>query len=33
MANSDKNIVITPNTGQAAVPTISFTGFDAVPTS
>jgi hypothetical protein len=33
MANSDKNIVITPNTGQAAVPTIAFTGFDAVPTS
>lgn len=33
MANSDKNIVITPNTSQTAVPTITFTGFDATSTS
>lgn len=31
MANSDKNIVITPNTGQAATPTIVFTGGSATP--
>lgn len=28
MANSDKNILITPNTGQAAEPKIEFTGAD-----
>lgn len=31
MANSDKNIVITPNVGQTAQPTIVFTGQNAVP--
>ena len=31
MANSDKNIVITPNVGQTAVPNIVFTGQNAVP--
>jgi hypothetical protein len=31
MANADKNILITPNRGQAAEPTIRFTGFDNAP--
>lgn len=31
MANSDKNIVITPNVGQTAQPNIVFTGFNAIP--
>lgn len=31
MANSDKNIVITPNVGQTAQPTIVFTGLNASP--
>lgn len=31
MANSDKNIVITPNVNQAAQPNIVFTGFNASP--
>ena len=31
MANIDKNIVITPNVGQTAQPTIVFTGQNAVP--
>ena len=31
MANSDKNIVITPNTGSASYPTIAFTGSNASP--
>lgn len=31
MANSDKNIVITPNRGQTGLPEISFTGFGNVP--
>lgn len=31
MANSDKNIVITPNNGQSALPQISFTGFNNTP--
>ncbi len=31
MANSDKNIVITPNVGAASQPNIVFTGFNAVP--
>ncbi len=30
MANSDKNIVITPNVGAASQPNIVFTGFNAV---
>lgn len=33
MANSDKNIVITPNTGQAATPTIVFTGGSNTPST
>ena len=31
MANSDKNILITPNTGSALNPTIAFTGSNASP--
>ena len=31
MANSDKNIVITPNVNQTAQPNIVFTGFNASP--
>jgi uncharacterized protein YkvS len=31
MANSDKDILITPNRGQSAEPTIAFTGFDNAP--
>jgi hypothetical protein len=31
MANSDKNILITPNRGQVAEPTINFTGADNTP--
>lgn len=31
MANSDKNILITPNVGQVSEPTIEFTGADATP--
>jgi hypothetical protein len=31
MANSDKNIVITPNNGQASEPQIVFTGFNNTP--
>lgn len=31
MANSDKNILITPNRGQAAVPSIVFTGQNNTP--
>ena len=31
MANSDKNIVITPNTGTSSYPAISFTGSNASP--
>jgi tRNA(His) 5'-end guanylyltransferase len=32
MANSDKNILITPNTGSSTLnPTIAFTGSDNVP--
>ena len=34
MANSDKNIIITPNTNQStAIPTITFTGADNTPIS
>ena len=33
MANSDKNIVITPNIGQSAVPSLSFTGQGNIPIS
>jgi hypothetical protein len=31
MADADKNILITPNRGQEAQPTITFTGFDNTP--
>lgn len=31
MANSDKNIVITPNTGLSSYPSIAFTGLNASP--
>ena len=31
MANSDKNILITPNRNQGSEPEISFTGFDNQP--
>jgi len=31
MANADKDILITPNRGQASQPTIRFTGFDNTP--
>jgi len=33
MANSDKNIVITPNIGQSADPSLSFTGQGNIPIS
>jgi hypothetical protein len=33
MANSDKNIVITPNIGQSSLPSISFTGQGNAPIS
>ena len=33
MANSDKNILITPNRNQASEPEISFAGFDNQPIS
>jgi hypothetical protein len=33
MANSDKDILITPNRGQTAEPTIRFTGFNNTPTT